>query len=287
MNTPAQAAYAARIFRVVEYIEAHLEDDLSVERLSEVAGFSKFHFHRQFSAHTGTTVAKLTRRLRLKRATWELAFCPDKKIIEVALSAGFSNPETFARAFRSVQGQSPSEFRKTPRWREWNAVLTTPKRNQELNMKPEFIEFPETPVAALEHLGPPGLVMETVSRFIEWRKQSVASPEGETRTFGIVYSDPENTEPAKFRFDVCGEMRQPVEVNEYSVTRKVIPEGRCARLTHVGSLDTIGKVVRSLYSSVLNDGEALRDFPCFFHYKKRMPYVSEHEQETDIYLPLA
>lgn len=104
--------------RVIEYIEAHLAEDLSVERLSEVAGFSKFHFHRQFSAQTGTTVAKLTRDLRLKRATWELAFSPEKKVIEIALAAGFSSPETFARAFKQVQGQTPSEFRQAPTWRD-------------------------------------------------------------------------------------------------------------------------------------------------------------------------
>jgi AraC family transcriptional regulator len=282
-----QAAYEVRIQRVIAYIESHLEEDLSVDRLTQVAGFSKYHFHRQFAAHTGTTVAKLTRQLRLKRATWELAFCPDKKVIEVALSAGFSNPETFARAFRSEQGQSPTEFRKAPVWREWNKVLTGPKAAKEIVVKPEIVDFKETKVAVLEHGGPPGQVMATVSRFIDWRRKSDASPEGETRTFGIIYSDPDNTEPAEFRFDVCGELKNPLESNQAGVIEKKLPAGRHAVIRHEGSLDTIGPVVRAMYGEWLpQSGEELRDFPCFFHYKKRMPYVSEHEQVTDIYLPI-
>jgi len=287
MNEQSQNAYAARIQRVIEYIESNLEYDLSVERLSAVAGFSKFHFHRLFSLHTGTTVGKLTRQLRLKRATWDLAFAPEKKVIEVALSAGFSNPETFARAFKSEQGQSPSEFRREPRWRDWNQILVRPKKNQEIKVKAEFINFPSTQVAALEHLGPPGKVMDTVSRFINWRRQSTASPEATMRTFGLIYSDPESTKAEEFRFDVCGELRTKLEINQSSIVEKTIAGGRCARAQHVGSLDVIAPVVRELYRSVLSNGEEqLRDFPCFFHYKKRMPDVSEHEQVTDIYLPL-
>lgn len=56
---------------------------------------------------------------------------------------------------------------------------------------------------------------------------------------------------------------------------------------HNGSLDNIGAHVRKIYAEWLPaSGQAPRDFPLFFHYIKRMPRVSEHEQETDIYLPL-
>ncbi len=50
MNATATEHYRARFVRVLQHIETHLEDDLGVETLSLVAAFSKYHFHRQFTA---------------------------------------------------------------------------------------------------------------------------------------------------------------------------------------------------------------------------------------------
>ena len=92
-------AYERRINGVVSYICAHLDEPLTVELLSEVAGFSKFHLHRQFTEYSGFTVSHFVRLTRLKRAAYQLAFDPKRRIIDVALEAGFSAPESFARAF--------------------------------------------------------------------------------------------------------------------------------------------------------------------------------------------
>ncbi len=93
-----------------------LDEDLSLERLCSVAGFSKFHFHRQFREFTGISATRLIALLRLKRTSFELAIEPGGRIIDIALAAGFDRPESFARAFRKAQGQSPSEFRASPHW---------------------------------------------------------------------------------------------------------------------------------------------------------------------------
>ncbi|MEA2026248.1 MAG: AraC family transcriptional regulator [Chloroflexota bacterium] len=56
--------YVERVNAVIDYIEAHLGDDLTVEELAEVAHFSPFHFHRIFSAMTGETLGHFIGRLR-------------------------------------------------------------------------------------------------------------------------------------------------------------------------------------------------------------------------------
>ena len=58
MNDTKAAAYARRFERVFAYIDKHLSGDLSLDRLSEVANFSKFHFHRQFSQYAGISVTR-------------------------------------------------------------------------------------------------------------------------------------------------------------------------------------------------------------------------------------
>ncbi|MFO0547529.1 MAG: AraC family transcriptional regulator [Polyangiaceae bacterium] len=280
-------AYARRIQKVVDFITTHLDEELTVERLAEVAGFSKFHFHRQFAISTGYTTADLIRRLRLRRAAFRLAFDRERRIVEVALEAGFAAHEAFSRAFKDAVGQTPSAFRAAPDWTAMTPDRPLPFTIRSEPMNPEIILFEEVRVAALEHEGPPSELMNTVGRFITWRKASGESPVRTSRTFGLIYNDPERTPPAEFRFDVCGELSQPLRANAAGVVEKVIPRGRCARVRHVGSTDAIGETVKPLYSDWLpKSGERPRDFPLFFHYVIRMPDVAEHEQVTDVYLPL-
>jgi AraC family transcriptional regulator len=154
-------------------------------------------------------------------------------------------------------------------------------------MQVRIIEFAEETVAALEHRGAPNSLMDSVSSFIEWRKTSKLSPNVSSRTYGIPYSDPKLTLPEDFRFDICGTVRSEVPANAQGVVTKTIPGGRCAVVRHVGSTDAIADSVRPLFAEWLPaSGESLRDFPCYFHYVTRMPEVDEHQQITDIYLPL-
>jgi AraC family transcriptional regulator len=61
-------SYEARLLRVLAYIYDHLDGDLSLDRLSDVACMSRFHWHRVFRAMTGETPAEAARRLRLIKA---------------------------------------------------------------------------------------------------------------------------------------------------------------------------------------------------------------------------
>jgi len=68
---------------------------MSLNDLCKIANFSKFHFHRQFSDYTGITVRRFIQLMRLKRASYRLAFDKSEKIIDIALDAQFENPESF------------------------------------------------------------------------------------------------------------------------------------------------------------------------------------------------
>ncbi len=287
MNGATTIAYAERINKVCNYIYEHLSEDLSVEKLSQVANFSKYHFHRQFSEYTGINVFKFIQLLRLKRASYQLAFNKHYRIIDIAMDANFENPESFSRAFKNVFGQTPSQFRKKPDWKSWYEKYRFPINERRQNMEINVVNFKETKVAVLEHRGAPELVNDSVSTFIEWRKESKLSPITTSNTFGIAYDDPKTTEPKKFRFDICGSIETDVPDNAQGVITKVIPGSRCALLRHLGAHDTIGNSVHYLYGEWLpTSGEELGDFPCFFHYVNLIPEVSEHELITDIYLPL-
>ncbi|VAW85156.1 Putative transcriptional regulator STM3175 [hydrothermal vent metagenome] len=287
MNGEAGKRYANKINRVCDYISEHLNDELSVEKLSQVANFSRFHFHRQFTAYTGLTVTRYILMVRLKRAAHQLVFNQEQRIIDIALDALFENPESFSRAFKKAFDQTPSQFRQQPDWININKALQLPTIERKLAMKVEIVNFTETRIALLKHRASPALINDTVSTFIAWRKESGLSPEQSSNTYGIGYDDPKTTEPEKFHFDLCGEVNKEVPENPQGVTTSTIPGGRCARIRHHGPHEGMSDAICTLYQEWLpQSNEALRDFPCFFHYINFFPEVDEHELITDIYLPL-
>lgn len=280
--------YEERISRVCEYINQNLNEILTLEMMSDVAAFSKYHFHRIFTAYTGMSVTKFIQLARLKRASFRLAFEPQKRIIEIALEAGFESPEAFARAFKRTFDQSPSSFRAEPQWPQWHLRFDFHiKPYGEKSMKVEVVHFETTNVALLEHLGPLETVLETAGKFIAWRKETGLSPVKTSKTFGIPYSDPNMTDPEKFRWDVCGSMEGGVPANQYGVKNGVIPGGRCAVIRHKGSHDSLSDSIYYVYREWLpKSGEEIRDYPCFFHYLNLIHEVDECDLLTDIYFPL-
>jgi len=287
VNESTARAYAEKFNKVFDYIEKHLDEDLSVERLSQVANFSKYHFHRQFSEYAGINVFRYIQLMRLRRASYRLVFSEHTRIIDIALEAGFENPESFSRAFKNMFGQTPSQFRSKPEWQPWNEQYRIPPRKRNQTMQVNIVEFSGTKIAVLEHRGAPETVNDSVKVFIDWRKQSGLSPVNSSRTFGLVYDNPDTTPPEDFRFDICGEVGASVPDNPQGVINKLIPGGRCAVVRHHGSHNRIGECAYYLYRDWLpNSGEDLRDFPLFFHYLNLLPETPEHQLVTDVYLPL-
>ncbi len=289
MSGTKTSTYAARIHRVCDYIYQHLDEEMPLDLLCQIAHFSKFHFHRQFSDYTGISVTRFVQLMRLKRASYRLAFDKESRVIDIALEAQFENPESFSRAFKHAFEQTPSQFRAEPRWPEWHTRVqfTLPKNEACQVMDIKIVNFKQTKVALLEHRGPPDRVYESVSKFIEWRKQSKQSPVATSQSYGIVYDNPETTAPEEFRFDICGSIKDDVAENSQGIKSAEIQGGRCAVLRHNGSLDNVGESVCRMYAEWLPEsGEELRDYPCFFHYLTLITDVQEHELKTDIYLPL-
>ncbi|KAB0207798.1 helix-turn-helix domain-containing protein, partial [Escherichia coli] len=134
---------------------------------------------------------------------------PQDKVIDIALDAGFQNPESFTRAFKTAFGQSPRRFRQSPDWLAWHQRVPKLALQEQHVMDVKIVEFPPTRVAMLTHLGHPDKANASAAKFIAWRRETGQSPIASSQTFGIAWHDPQTTPPAQFRFDICGSVRQP------------------------------------------------------------------------------
>ncbi|WP_294899911.1 AraC family transcriptional regulator [Tatumella sp. UBA2305] len=283
------ANYQKRITLVLDYIDSHLCEPLLLDNLSKVAHFSVFHFHRQFTACIGIPPGRYIQLMRLRHASYRLAFNPEQKITDIALETGFTHAESFSRAFKQVFGVSPGEFRRQPEWQSWHSQMpAAPQIRREPTMQIAIVTVPDIPVAMLLHQGSPETIHQTAGRFVAWRKTSGYSPVRRCRTFGIAPDDPHNCDPQQFRFMIAGEVSASIpEDNDFGVVNNVIPGGRCATVRHQGSHERLTALAQSLYRDWLpGSGEILRDFPLWFHYHNFIHEVAEHQLVTDIFLPL-
>ena len=225
-----RAEYISRINRVIDYIETHLDRELTLKKLAHVACFSPFHFHRIFKAIVGETLNQFINRVRVQKAAAQLAANPGKSITDIAFDTGFSGSATFARSFKNHFGMSASQWRagkkrphskncKTNRKKceEMPRVTryvdsTTQTLNWRIEMRDkkllniEVKEMPDVQVAYVRHIGPykgDSRVFEDLfTRLMNW-----AGPRGligpDTKVMSVYHDDPEITEEEKLRVSAC------------------------------------------------------------------------------------
>ena len=100
------------LMRVIEYINEHLRDELSLVELSKIAKLSPHHFAAAFKASTGISPHDYVIERRIDRAR-DLLRQKDKTISEIALAVGFSNQSHLTANFRRTMGMTPRKFRQS------------------------------------------------------------------------------------------------------------------------------------------------------------------------------
>jgi AraC family transcriptional regulator len=96
--------------QVIDYIEEHLRDELSLERISEYAGVSDYHFRKVFFYLSGLTLSEYIKNRKLSEANQDLL--NGEKVTDVAYKYGYQSIDGFARAFKKWSGYLPSEAMK-------------------------------------------------------------------------------------------------------------------------------------------------------------------------------
>lgn len=103
----------ASIQQTLDYIEAHLNDTLEMDKLAGIAALSPFYFQSLFSRLVKKSVREYIKLRRLAHTMMPLTFS-DTSITDIAINWGFNNRETFARAFKETYGMWPTQYRKMP-----------------------------------------------------------------------------------------------------------------------------------------------------------------------------
>jgi AraC family transcriptional regulator len=208
--------YVGRINRAMDYVHEHLDCDLKLETVAQVANFSPFHFHRIFKLVAGETLNDFIRRVRVQRAASQLIHNPTTSITQISSQCGYSSPSSFAREFRQWFGVSASQFRaggqeSLARFRREmerrGAEFTNPiglsAIRTDMVFRVDVRELPERFVAYVRHVGRYDQISRSFSRLMRWAgpRRLLRSPE--VKMLAIYHDNPDITSADQLRADVC------------------------------------------------------------------------------------
>lgn len=278
----AWALYENRLRRVSAYIHDHLDEDLDMERLAEIACLSSYHWHRIYRAIYGETLAATVKRLRLHRAAGDIVRT-ELDVSEIAKRSGYPNLQSFNRIFKSVYGMPPARYRKEGSHTQFEPSISgkaTAMFNVSLKTIPplELVGVPHT-----------GSYMEIDKAFETLfgtlYARGLAKPE--MRMIGVYLDDPDLVEPEKLRSVACVTAGEETTANA-PLERRMVEGGDYAVLHHKGPYADMYKAYQWLYAQWLPaSGRQIRDRVMFEEYLNNPREVAPTELRTDIYMPLA
>ena len=109
-NLSADTATSSdKLKQVLDYIELHYAETITVSELAELCYFSDYHFMRFFKKHMNMTCIEYINNLRLEKSV-ELFEQGNSSILDVSLSVGFHNLSYFHRAFKKKYHMTPRAF---------------------------------------------------------------------------------------------------------------------------------------------------------------------------------
>lgn len=94
----------------MQYIEAHLADEIDFDMVAQLACCSEYHFRRMFASLSGMGLSEYIRYRRLSQAAVDLSQT-DARVIDIAVQYGYSSADAFTKAFQALHGVTPSEAR--------------------------------------------------------------------------------------------------------------------------------------------------------------------------------
>ncbi len=255
--------YLERVQKGINYIEANLDGDISLQEVAKKAGISQWHFQRIFRALTNETIKTYIRTRRLANA-FEKLLKTNQKIIEIAIVAGFESQESFTRAFKKTFNMTPYEARKIGNKNSFlkkikfdseyllhinNNIslvpeIVTQKKMQFVGMKTQFYSIDSEKNNMADKL--PTLWNSFLPRMAEIKSRVSGA------AYGIIQQSEDKTDLLEY-YAVC-EVTQSSSLPAEMV-RLVIPETKYAKFTHTGDVKNINNTVNYIYSSWLIQSE--------------------------------
>ncbi|MGN7193648.1 AraC family transcriptional regulator [Bacillus mycoides] len=291
-SSQSRNEYLRRVYKVQDYIESHINDSLSIEDLANVAGFSKFHFHRIFKGMMDEPLSRYVNRLKLERATHFLTYHTDMTITDIAYYFGFTDSAVFSRTFKSYYGVSPSHYR-NHNSKNCKDVSEDSQYNEckKVRGEVEIVAADKVNVAYIRHVGTyKDLAIDfpkMIEKLFHYASEQNYHAFEDTKVLTIYHDHHEFTEDYHLRTSLCITILDEVVEGNSDIGLMTIPSGKYA----VGHFEIFQEEYKGawdfLYGEWLpNSGYKPRDSYPFEMYKNDPRQHPENKHIVDIYVPI-
>lgn len=303
VDKKCQEEYIRRINKVQDYIERNIGRFLSIEELSNTAGFSKYHFSRIFQAMLHEPLAHYVNRIRMEKALFLLAHRTDKNMTNIAYELGLSDSAVFSRTFKNYYGVSPSEYRNEYS-KNCKASFLLSEYNKS-TAKKERVRNPftvtgqitienlkEKQVAYVRHTGTYKTLAKEYVRLIQTlfthaEKQHLIV-EKKNWVLAMYHDNPEFGIESQFRTSLCLTVPDGIKVNENGILGCMILEGGLYAVGHFRiQKEQYGDAWNYMYQEWITcSGYVPRDYNPFEVYRNVPSADESFIHEVDIYVPI-
>lgn len=292
--------YIGRINQAIDYINNNLDKDLNLAKVSKVAMYSPFHFHRIFSVLVNEPLNAYISRKRIEKSTHLLKPDNSTSISEIAHAYGFGSNAAYSKAFKKFYGISPSKFKaqnvafsKIGKTKSKNGQvelqfstylcnIENHKNWMNMNAKFEVTTMPDLKLAYVSHVGAFHLIGNAFEKLMRW-----AVPKGLSglETIIVYHDDPNITDIDQVRQAAGIILNTPVDTSGEVSTMKV-EGGKFAVGTFELQHSEFGKAWQSIFIWINENGYETIAKDCYQLYGKHSKQQLEGKYQIEIYVPI-
>lgn len=289
------------INKALHFIEQHLESDLSLEKISKIAHYSPYHFHRVFKQFTNETLNNYIARKRVEKASATLLHKKEVTISEVSTQFGFTSNSSFTRAFKKFYGMSPSDFRRESKGKYSKISQVKSKNGQALTHFEPYVchsnqnndssmTSPEVKtIEAIETVGITCIGKQqlgpSIYRLLEWAGQKGLLRNPDFKVATIFYDSFKITAPDKVRMSACLLVNEPIKTDG-EIISTTINSGQYITAHYEIGVQEFPVIWMNLFKWMNDNGYKKRDQPPFEIYHNDFNTHPEKKCIVDLYIPV-
>lgn len=243
-----------RFFKSIDYIEANLQQKISVHDIAAASHYSTYHYSRVFKALVGDTPKEYLRKRRLTLAAKQL-LTDEVNILDLALECQFDSQEAFTRAFKAQFNMTPAQYRKINEpfrllYKKPFDAQALDFMQQGVSMEPEIIEQPAMKIVGIANQYDDGdLSLPKLWSAFRPYKDLIQNRVG-SDYFGIYECYEESDAGTQFVYICSAQVANFDQVPEGMITRE-LEAHTYARFTHTGPLTQLEDSLRYIWGSWL------------------------------------
>lgn len=297
MQDETHREYIRRINHVLDFIEQHLDTDLSLEQIAQEAHYSPFHFHRVFLLVIGENLNEYVNRKRVERIASVLLVDANTSIKDLAYRYGFNSESSFSRSFKKYYGLTPTQFKSEGKallskigiepfkTEKYICSIDQLKQWTEMNAQIRVEELAEVKLAGIMHIGEFEQMGSMYDRLMEWAYKQDLLPKTGFKAITIYHDNPNVTHRSKVRYSACitieGSFKPEGEIRPFRVSK-----GKYAVGHFEIEAEDIPKAWQSTNQWVLDNDYQFRDGDYFEAYLNDAKTHPEGKFILDICVPV-